>query len=295
MPLSLSPEARAVWQALFVTFLWSTSWVLIKFGLADIPPLTFAGLRYTLAFCCLLPWLFQGERRVALRALPRQRWLQLGALGLLHYTLAQGAQFVGLAFLPTMTVSLLLNFTALIVTLLGIWLLRERPGSWQWLGVALTLGGALLYFYPVFIPAGEWVGLMAVAVCVFSNAGAAVLGRSVARRGDLPPLLVTLVTMGVGSLVLLGAGLLTQGLPALSWKSWAIIAWLGVVNTAFAFTLWNHTLRQLSAVQSSIINSSMMVQIAVLALLFLGETLNQQELGGIALSVVGVLMVQVRR
>jgi len=35
-------------QALFVTFLWSSSWVLIKFGLEEIPPLTFAGLRYGL-------------------------------------------------------------------------------------------------------------------------------------------------------------------------------------------------------------------------------------------------------
>ena len=28
-----------VFQALFVTFLWSTSWILIKFGLDDIPAL----------------------------------------------------------------------------------------------------------------------------------------------------------------------------------------------------------------------------------------------------------------
>ena len=43
-----SPHVRAVVQALFVTFFWSTSWVLIKFGLKDIPALPFAGLRYTL-------------------------------------------------------------------------------------------------------------------------------------------------------------------------------------------------------------------------------------------------------
>ena len=34
--------------ALFVVFLWATSWVLIKFGLEAIPPLTFAGLRYVI-------------------------------------------------------------------------------------------------------------------------------------------------------------------------------------------------------------------------------------------------------
>ncbi len=50
-----SPHGKAVLQALFVTFLWSTSWVFIKLGLTDIPALTFAGLRYSLAFLCLLP------------------------------------------------------------------------------------------------------------------------------------------------------------------------------------------------------------------------------------------------
>lgn len=53
-----SPHLIAILQALFVTFLWSTSWVLIKFGLVDIPALTFAGLRYGLAWLCLLPFAF---------------------------------------------------------------------------------------------------------------------------------------------------------------------------------------------------------------------------------------------
>ena len=58
----MSSHTSAVLQALFVTFLWSTSWVLIRIGLEDIPALTFAGLRYTIAFLCLLPLvLVRGE------------------------------------------------------------------------------------------------------------------------------------------------------------------------------------------------------------------------------------------
>ena len=45
-----SPRLRAILQALLVTTLWSTSWVLVKIGLEDIPAVTFAGLRYFLAF-----------------------------------------------------------------------------------------------------------------------------------------------------------------------------------------------------------------------------------------------------
>src|SRR5688500_9866547 len=52
-----SPQTVAVFQAIFVTVLWASSWVLIKLGLrASLPALTFAGLRYVLAFVCLMPF-----------------------------------------------------------------------------------------------------------------------------------------------------------------------------------------------------------------------------------------------
>jgi drug/metabolite transporter (DMT)-like permease len=52
-----SQHAISVFQAVFVTVLWASSWVLIKLGLrASLPALTFAGLRYTLAFVFLAPF-----------------------------------------------------------------------------------------------------------------------------------------------------------------------------------------------------------------------------------------------
>jgi len=87
-------------------------------------------------------------------------------------------------------------------------------------------------------------------------------------------------------------GLGVQGLPGIPMAGWAIIGWLAVVNTAFAFTLWNRTLRALTAVQSSIINNTMLAQIGVLAWLFLGETLTAQMLVGIGLVMLGTLVVQ---
>ncbi|MFA5552423.1 MAG: EamA family transporter, partial [Trueperaceae bacterium] len=73
-------HTRAVLQALLVTFLWSTSWVFIKVGLEEIPALTFAGLRYALAFLLLLPLAFRGEVRKSIARLTRREWLLLMAL-----------------------------------------------------------------------------------------------------------------------------------------------------------------------------------------------------------------------
>ncbi|WP_420643963.1 DMT family transporter [Candidatus Leptofilum sp.] len=292
---SRSSYFTAVFQALFVTFLWSTSWVLIKIGLEDMPALTFAGLRYGLAFVCLLPFFWRSKGRTELRQLNQSGWLRLMALGLIYYALTQGAQFVGLAYLPAVTVNVMLGFTAVLVALLGMGVLGERPSVWQWIGIIVALAGGLLYFYPVQIPQAQIVGFVAAAVGVLANAGAAVLGRSVNREAQLRPLTVTTVSMGIGSALLLIVGLGTQGLPALNWQSWAIIGWLAVVNTAFAFTLWNVSLRTLSAMDSSIINNTMAVQIPVLAVIFLGERLNGREVTGLVVAIVGTLLVQLGR
>ncbi|HJW91399.1 MAG TPA: EamA family transporter [Anaerolineales bacterium] len=290
-----SSHRTAVLQALLVTLLWSTSWVLIKFGLAEIPALTFAGLRYSLAFLVLLPISMRRESRSALSRLSGKGWARLLLLGLLYYTLTQGALFVSLAYLPAVTVSLLLNLSPVVVALLGLMFLNERPGWGQWAGVALSIAGTLVYFSPAASPAGRLLGLAAALVGLLSNSLATVLGRQANRSGDLPPLAVTVVSMGFGSFLMLGTSLALEGLPRLSLQSWGIIAWLAVVNTAFAFTLWNHTLRTLPAVESSVINNTMLIQIAVLAWLFLGERLTRQAILGMAVAGAGALVVQLRR
>ena len=291
---TLSPHLKAVLQALLVTFLWSTSWVFIKFGLVEIPALTFAGLRYAIAFLCLLPFALRPVNFYPLRRLSWRDWGRLAALGLLFYTITQGAQFVGLAYLPAITVNLLLSFTTVVVALLGIMLLAEHPTRLQWGGIGLYLLGALIFFYPASFPADQLFGLIVALVGVIANALSSILGRQVNRTGNLPPLTVTVVSMGIGAAILLVAGIVSQGLPPLSLLNWAVIGWLAVVNTAFAFTLWNQTMRILSAMESSLINNTMMIQIPVLALIFLGESITWREGLGMLLAGAGIVIVQLR-
>jgi drug/metabolite transporter (DMT)-like permease len=290
----LSSHTRAVLQALLVTFLWSTSWVLIKFGLKDIPALPFAGLRYVLAFLCLLPLAVRSGRLASLRGLSAASWLRLVALGLIMYSVTQGAQFLSLFYLPAVMVTLLLSFSTILVALLGIFMLGERPTVAQWTGTAVYLLGVSIYFYPVSLPKSQVIGLAVAGTGVLANALSSILGRHVNRSGELSPMTVTVVSMGIGAAVLLGGGVATQGWPHLTLVHWLIILWLAVVNTAFAFTLWNLTLRTLSAMESSILNNTMLIQIAVLAWVFLGEQLTLRQIAGMALAAVGTLAVQVR-
>jgi len=248
-----------------------------------------------LAFLCLLPFALRSGQLAPLRGLPAGTWLRLILLGLLFYSATQGAQFLSLFFLPAVTVSLLLSFTTILVALLGIVLLGERPTATQWAGVAIYVCAVLIYFYPVSLPRAEWIGLTVAVAGVLANSLSSILSRHVNRSGDLEPLAITVVSMGIGAGVLLGGGVAVQGWPHLEPLHWAIILWLAVVNTAFAFTLWNLTLRTLSAMESSILNNTMLFQIAVLAWVFLGERLTARQVVGMVLAMGGTLAVQVRR
>lgn len=274
--------------------LWSSSWVIIKFGLQDLPPLTFAGLRYVLAAIILAALSGRGISH-DLHKLTRRDWASLIILGIFFITITQGAQYYALTYLPAVTVSLLLNTTSLLVAGLGMVWLHEKPLAGQWAGVLLFTFGAWLYFNPAPFPAGEWRGLAAGAICTLANAISSLMGRQVNRQKRLSPRLVTLISMSAGSLLLLSAGLALQGLPAVRPIHWLYILWLAVINTAFAFTLWNHSLRQLKALESSIINGTMLVQIALLAVIFLGERLSLKQAGGLALVTAGSLLVQLRQ
>jgi len=284
-----SPRLLAILQAVFVTFLWSTSWVLIKLNIKEIPPLTFAGLRYSIAFLVLLPWLW--KRKSEVLALSPKKWKQLIVLGLVFYTLTQGGQFATLNHLEAVSFSLLMNFTTLLVAIIGIFVLKEAPSRLQWFGILIFIIGAVVYFSPSAMLTGKLLGFALAGFTVCANAISSVLGRSINRDGEVSPLVVTVFSMGIGATVLLGIGLAVQGLPPISLSAWITIFWLAVVNTALAFFLWNKSLRILSAVESSIINSTMLVQIAVLAWVFLGEQITFYGLIGLALAAVGVLLV----
>ncbi|KQW83074.1 DMT family transporter [Brevundimonas sp. Root1279] len=285
----------AVALALFVTLLWSSSWVLIKWGLVDIAPLPFAGLRYGLAALLLLPIALTPSNRKRLAECGRKRWALLLAFGLLQYAVTQACQFMAMSMLPATTLSLMLAFTPALVAILGVVLLGERLGWREMLGIGVFLAGSGLYFASKALPTGAAIGLAIGAVGVLANAGQNLLGRKVNRDIGLPPSLVTAVSMAAGAAALLGGGVALQGWPEMTPKGWLIVGWLAAANTALAFWLWNRAQAVLSALEASLINNTMLIQIAVLAVLFLGERLTAPQIGGLVLAGGGVLFVQLAR
>ena len=258
-----SPRAKAILLAIFVTFLWSTSWEMIKLGLRNsLPAITFAGLRYILAFLCLAPLvLFNSSQLSALKRLTRREWGKLALLGVVYYTFTQGAMFLSLAYLPANMVNLLLNLTSVFVGISGVFLLKERPSSLQWTGIGLAAFGVGIYFLSVTLPHAQLVGVGIGLFCMLMNIASSLLSREVNRGAILPSLVVTFVSMGIGSVLMLITGVIVQGFGTLTGRDWLIIVWMAIFNTALAFTLENCSLKVLTAVESSILNSLMSLRL----------------------------------
>ena len=282
--------------------LWSTSWVLIKIGLRNsLPPVSFAGLGYTLAFLCLAPFvLFKPSQRRVLKRLTLQEWGKLALMGVVYYTITQSAMFLALATLPANMVSMLLNLTSVFVGIAGIFLLKEHPSPLQWIGIGLMALGVGIYFFPIALPQAQIVGVGIGLFCMLMNVASSLFSREMNRGATLPPLVITFVSMGVESVLILITGLAVQGPGTLTGKEWLIIAWMAVANSALAFTLWNRSLpggrsaQVLTAVESSILNSLMMPQIAILAFVFLGEGLTTKDIAKLALVGIGTIVVQLK-
>src|SRR5213595_1857340 len=79
-----------VW--LILSGIWGSTWLFIKLGLEDLPPLRFAGIRFLIAFTVL-------AAVVAVRRLPlprkRSDWGIIAITGFLSFTLNYGLLFWG--------------------------------------------------------------------------------------------------------------------------------------------------------------------------------------------------------
>jgi drug/metabolite transporter (DMT)-like permease len=282
--------------ALFVTFLWSTSYILNKLAFAEgIRPLTLAGLRYLLAAVTLFGLRSLIAKRSVAQApttAPPSAWQYIG-LGIAGYLVAQGLQYWGQYFVtPTQSSMMLSVGNTLLVLLIGWFSLRERPGVVQSVGLLVALTGSVLYYYPFGLAADHLFGL---AMLLCSGLGYAIqltANRSLLQRQAAGPFDLTLYPMAVGAATMLVLGFLLEPWPGITTKLLGLLLWLGPINGALAFLLWTISQRALQAFESSALNNSMLLQIAALDALLLGREIDPKGLFALVLVAAGILTVQ---
>jgi drug/metabolite transporter (DMT)-like permease len=290
--MKMQSHPAAIIEALLVAIIWASSFVFVKMALAYMGPFTIAGLRYFLGFLILLP--FMVPRLRALRGLPPRLWIRLIVIGIVAYTIANGAFYVSLRYLPAVTLSFVNSLGPLLVLFAGVVWLQEIPARLQVIGVVICLVGGALFFSPG-LRGGEPLGMAIAAIGMISFVAFGILAREIARDRHIDALSRTAIPLAVGGVSLLLIAIPLEGLPTLTLNGWAIVLWLALVNTSLAYVLYNHSLQELTALEMNVLLNLCPLGAALLAWLLLGETLTAVQILGVIVVIFGVTLVQQMR
>lgn len=281
-------RALALLEALLVSLVWGSSFIIVKLALTELGPLTIGGLRYFIGFACLLPFLRRGNF-----SLTRAQWMRMALLGFSAYTLGNGAMFWALRFLPATTGSFLMSLITVTVLFSGIVWLREIPNRVQIFGICVVLAGMALFFSPGLKP-GEPVGLAIFMLALLGFTLFGLLSRVAAIDRQVDTLTLTAVPLAIGGGTLLAIALPIEGIPNAPLRTWGLVLFLAAVNTALGYVLYNHSLQSLQAFEMNVLLNLSPVWTALLGWILLGETLNNTQWAGMLVVLVGVMLVQKR-
>ena len=287
--ISKNRRKLALLEALLATVIWSSSFVVVKFGLETLGPLTIAGLRYSLGAIVLAPFLFlkRGKRK----PIPKNLWLHLIIIGISSYTIGNGALFWGLKYIPATTGSFLMGLIPLLVMVGGAIFLKEIPTRWQGLGVFISLVGSVVYFSGG-LQTGEPLGIAIVALGLIGFMTFSLLGRGIARERSLDTLVLTTLPLIIGGLITICIALVVEGIPQFTTRSLWVVLWLALVNTSLGYLLYNHALRELTALEMNMVMNLTPLFTAFISWIMLGERLGLWQGIGLVVMIVGVFLVQ---
>lgn len=292
MNIFRSGRIVAIIEALLAAFIWSSSFVFVKMILSNIGPLTIAGLRYFLAFLVLLPFMLR--KKQALKSISPKTWFHFTLIGLSAYTVGNGALFWGLKYLPATTASFLVGISPLLILFGGVIFLNEVPSRLQIVGLIISLVGNAVFFSSGLRP-GEPLGIAILAVGLLGFTAFGILGRGLARDKRTNTIHLTGIPLGIGGGMLLLFAVPLEGWPIFNQKVLLIILWLAIINTAAAYILYNHALKTITAFEMNVFLNLAPLGTAALAWLFLGESLTLNQLLGVAIMIIGITLVQVKR
>src|SRR5262245_27185571 len=135
-------KARLVW--LILCGIWGSTWLFIKVGLEDLPPLTFAGIRFVIACTILLAVI-----RIRDIRLPRApgEWRLLALTGVLSFAVNYGLIFWGEQYISSGLAALLqATIPAFGLVIAHFYLPGERMTWAKIAGVVLGVCGVGIVF-----------------------------------------------------------------------------------------------------------------------------------------------------
>jgi O-acetylserine/cysteine efflux transporter len=269
--------------ALLIAAMWGLNFTVIRFGLDEFTPLTFAGWRFLLG---ALPVLFLPK--------PAISWKALAGIGLFLFA----GQFVFLfiamqAGLPPGLSSVLVQLQGPLTVVLAALFLRERATKGQWLGLGVALVGVLVIARSV---EGN-ADVIAVGIALVSALSWAVGNLFLRETRGTSVLAVTAWGCLLPPIPLLLVSLLTEGFNATfapvlepTWRGWFVLFYTVVPVMWLGYWIWGTLLRSYPAAKVGPVSLLVPCCALTFASQLVGEKVGGLRLLGVAIVLGGVAL-----
>lgn len=262
-----------VW--LILCLIWGSTWLFIKLGLEDLPPISFAGIRFVVAgtiLCVLL-----AVRRTPLPRARRDWWLILYT-GLLSFSINYGSVFWGEQRVSSGLAAILQAIIPVFGLLIAHYYLPAEQITWAKLvGVLLGIAGVALICADQLHGGGR--GALAGSIVIVAGALAVAHSNVMIklRGGHIDPAVLAAGQMWCGLVPLLLVGFLTEGSPLkFHWTGRAVLAlcYLAVVGSCIAFLLYYWLVRRMDVTKTMLISLVTPVIAVLIGMYWLHEGLT---------------------
>jgi O-acetylserine/cysteine efflux transporter len=269
--------------ALAVVAVWGTNFVIMKFALGHLPPLTLAALRFTFA---LLPWVFFLKRPAG--------WRNLAAYGLLIGVGQFGTIYIAMnGWISPGLASLVVQVQAFFTIGLSMLLTGEKVRGYQVaaLGLAATgLAWLMAHTNGDLRP----LGLILVLTAALGWAG----GNIVARRAGQVNMVAYVVWSSLFAAPALfalafaidGPAAVIGGIRQADAATWGAVLWQSFGNSLFGYAAWGWLLARYPAATISPLSLLVPVFGMGASAIFLGEALTPWKITAAALVLSGLAL-----
>ena len=278
------------WLTLCVV--WSSTWLVIKIGLSDLPPVSFVAIRFVVAAVVLV---IISIGRARLLPPDRADYLVLAGTGLLMFAVNYALLFWAELHVSSGLAAVIQASIPIFGMVFAHWMLPDEPLRWQRLAGALVAILGVAFICARLLSFNGWLAFLG-GVGVTVGAASAAFSNVLLKAKDiqLPPSMLAAWQMifGIVPLVLLGFAL--DGSPfRFHWTGRAVLCllYLAVIGSSFTFLLLYWLMPRMSVTNLQTISLITPPGAIALGWAFGGEKLSAWSLLGTAFVLLGVWMI----
>jgi drug/metabolite transporter (DMT)-like permease len=277
---------------LVLCVIWSSTWLVIRVGLQDLPPISFVALRFVIAVAILL---LISVGRVRLTPERSGDFFLLAYTGLLMFSVNYALLFWAELYVSSGLSAVLQATIPIFGMVFAHYILPSEPLRWQRVAGALLAVGGVAVICSRLLNLGGILAFWGGVGVVFGAASAAFSNVMLKKRAlQMAPAMIAAWQMIFGVAPLVAAGFIVDGNPIhLHWtkSAWLCLLYLAIPGSALTFILLYWLLPRMSVTNLQTISLITPPGAVMFGWLLGGETFSLWSLVGGALVLAGVWMI----